>query len=738
MGIQGLHKALKPITKRKSLQAFAGRRAGIDGHAWLHRAGYACATELALGHETKTYVYFVMRMVTLLLKHQITPVVVFDGGSLPMKKEENARREVSRKEYEEQGRQLWEAGDEEGARDKFTRCIRIKHAMVRKCIAALKTQNVEYIVAPYEGDSQLAFLYSTGQVDFCITEDSDLMTFGVRHVLCKLKDESGDSINLDDLKTWKLQSFGKKKKNNKNNITKLIKNFRNHDDFIHMCVLSGCDYLKSLYGIGLKLAARKVKEWKQLSRLMNDLKKRKGYTKEYIVNFERAVLTFKHQRVYDPRTQSLVHLNDPDERMTKFIALAKEQTGIDESTLDFLGPWMDNATAHGIAMGFINPHSKEQLGPLPRSVWRNKEVTVMQPLPPRARAYPGTAPVVTHAGVFRRSNTSKPRKIQQQQRANYQTNMARVATMFQNSSQNQPSAKELSPPPNKNANNHDIDDLLDRYKNRMSPGMYEEEQTVIFEKSCMMDETRIEQDEIETDDENANPKKSDESFTQRTVVAAVLRPGTRKRKRSSGWNFNRNGGSARKEAAAGGGYGSRCEGGSNKKSRPNSNKKRNPFAAPEKNSNEMSFVATTSFAMATPATRRLSSASSPHYSPSPIKDEAFVDFSDLKPMHKEERVELLNSEHARKKELQRLRLLEQRETDRIDEIRERRLALEKQEMACQSIRAEEHHIKSLKNQAKEKRKKEIKELNKIKHRRSNIYKKKHQKTLNDMFKKKIQ
>ena len=34
---------------------------------------------------------------------------------------------------------------------------------------------VTYVVAPYEADSQLAFLARTGQVDAVISEDSDLI-----------------------------------------------------------------------------------------------------------------------------------------------------------------------------------------------------------------------------------------------------------------------------------------------------------------------------------------------------------------------------------------------------------------------------------------------------------------------------------------------------------------------------------------------------------------------------------
>lgn len=39
------------------------------------------------------------------------------------------------------------------------------------------------IVAPYEADAQLAYLVKEGLADFVITEDSDLLAFGVSQVL---------------------------------------------------------------------------------------------------------------------------------------------------------------------------------------------------------------------------------------------------------------------------------------------------------------------------------------------------------------------------------------------------------------------------------------------------------------------------------------------------------------------------------------------------------------------------
>lgn len=45
----------------------------------------------------------------------------------------------------------------------------------------------------------------------------------------------------------------------------------------------------------------------------------------YEESFKKAILTFKHQRVYDPISDDIVHLSEP--------------VGIADEDLDFLGPY---------------------------------------------------------------------------------------------------------------------------------------------------------------------------------------------------------------------------------------------------------------------------------------------------------------------------------------------------------------------------------------------------------------
>ena len=50
---------------------------------------------------------------------------------------------------------------------------------------ALKKADVEFIVAPFEADAQMAYLAINGLVHAVITEDSDLLPYGCPRVSCR-------------------------------------------------------------------------------------------------------------------------------------------------------------------------------------------------------------------------------------------------------------------------------------------------------------------------------------------------------------------------------------------------------------------------------------------------------------------------------------------------------------------------------------------------------------------------
>ncbi|EIN09047.1 hypothetical protein PUNSTDRAFT_134221 [Punctularia strigosozonata HHB-11173 SS5] len=172
--------------------------------------------------------------------------------------------------------------------------------MAYQLIKALKAENVPYVVAPYEADAQLAYLERTGAVSAILTEDSDLLVFGCRHVLSKLDHVSATVSAVSRPDFGSLSS---------SDITLLG---WSDVQLRAMAILSGCDYLPSIPGVGLKTAWSLLRKHKNVENAVRALRLegKKPVPDGYLDAFRLAEKVFLHQRVYDPAQARLVHLND--------------------------------------------------------------------------------------------------------------------------------------------------------------------------------------------------------------------------------------------------------------------------------------------------------------------------------------------------------------------------------------------------------------------------------------------
>lgn len=84
---------------------------------------------------------------------------------------------------------LHKSGKKKEAQKQFQACVDVTPEMAFAVINALEAAGVDYVVAPYEADAQLAYLEKIGVVDGIVTEDSDLLVFGCKRVcICLLSD----------------------------------------------------------------------------------------------------------------------------------------------------------------------------------------------------------------------------------------------------------------------------------------------------------------------------------------------------------------------------------------------------------------------------------------------------------------------------------------------------------------------------------------------------------------------
>ena len=245
-------------------------------------------------------------------------------------------------------------------------------AVVRhKLIAAFREHNIDFIVSPYEADSQLAYLATTSideddprsgkLIDLVISSDSDCIPLGIPKVLKNLdpKTNHGDLYLRSDIpampKEYSFVGF-------------------TEGSIACACILSGCDYLKNIPGTGIIGAYAVVKEsfdpWVSaedrtkatppLEALLKNLCKKhmKAFSCDerelYWNKFLRSLVMFRHPVVYDPTAQEHIIADKYDPELLCYEPY-NEMVEDDYIVQSICGEILPKAVARGIHFGWINP-----------------------------------------------------------------------------------------------------------------------------------------------------------------------------------------------------------------------------------------------------------------------------------------------------------------------------------------------------------------------------------------------
>ncbi|XP_011501900.1 PREDICTED: exonuclease 1 [Ceratosolen solmsi marchali] len=341
MGITGLIPFLEKSSRKTNVSEFSGMTVAIDTYCWLHKGSFSCADKIIMGQVTDLYVKYCMKFVHMLLSHNIKPILVFDGRHLPAKSETEIKRKHLRDANRKRAVDLIKMGKTYEGKNLLRRSLNVSHEMALEVIKACQACNVDCIVAPYEADAQLAYLNISGIADVVVTEDSDLTLFGCKKILFKM-DLYGYGILVEQDRLH--LAMGMKEPN------------FHIDKFRYMCILSGCDYLASLPGIGLGKAYKFVIKnndndiYNALLRMPSSLNmKSLVMTDEYREGFMRALVTFKHQLVFCPLRRKQVRLCDPTANVT-------------EEQLQHAGTELENEyLAFELALGNCDPFTCEKM-----------------------------------------------------------------------------------------------------------------------------------------------------------------------------------------------------------------------------------------------------------------------------------------------------------------------------------------------------------------------------------------
>lgn len=276
-----------------------------------------------------------MNRVRMLIHFGVIPYIVFDGDYLPSKSSTEVERALRREESKKLGLELHRLGKLSQAHLELQKAVDVTPEMAGQFIEELKKLGVQYLVAPYEADAQLAYLERKDIIQGVLSEDSDLLVFGVKCLLTKL-DQYGDCVEF-----------------NRNDFTacKDVSLIGWSDaEFRLMAILSGCDYLPNIKQIGLKTAYRLVRKHRTIEKVLQMLAFNNQYQipRGYLESFRKANLTFLHQRVFCPVMNDIV----------MFTSLGDEPEPED---FTFIGGSMDQDLAVGVSRGELHPTTKKPM-----------------------------------------------------------------------------------------------------------------------------------------------------------------------------------------------------------------------------------------------------------------------------------------------------------------------------------------------------------------------------------------
>ncbi|OMO71487.1 XPG/Rad2 endonuclease [Corchorus olitorius] len=266
MGIKGLTKLLADnapkVMKEQKFESYFGRKIAIDASMSIYqflivvgRSGTEMLTNEA--GEVTSHLQGMFNRTIRLLEAGIKPVYVFDGQPPDLKKQELAKRYSKRVDATEDLQQAMEAGNKEDIEKFSKRTVKVTKQHNEDCKRLLRLMGVPVIEAPSEAEAQCAALCKSDKVYAVASEDMDSLTFGAPRFLRHLMDPSSRKVPVMEFEVAKVLE--------ELNLTM--------DQFIDLCILSGCDYCESIRGIGGQTALKLIRQHGSIEEILQNINK---------------------------------------------------------------------------------------------------------------------------------------------------------------------------------------------------------------------------------------------------------------------------------------------------------------------------------------------------------------------------------------------------------------------------------------------------------------------------------
>ena len=247
MGIKNFYKFLQKYSPesfiKRKIGDYSGKTLGVDANLILYtflKKNINYLLKINNGNindnidSYEMFYYHLMEMVLCSYKNNIKLLMVFDGKTPDIKKgtvfDRKIEREKAKNELKEMNEIIDEdisLDDEKKKKDLLIKTVHLNSKLIKSVKEILGYCGIPCIDAPYEADTQLAYLSKNNYIDGIISNDFDNLTFGGKKIILDFFGYKNDYfkpvIELD--------------------LENILKNLQiNYDTFVELCILMGSDY----------------------------------------------------------------------------------------------------------------------------------------------------------------------------------------------------------------------------------------------------------------------------------------------------------------------------------------------------------------------------------------------------------------------------------------------------------------------------------------------------------------
>ncbi|CAJ1977905.1 unnamed protein product [Sphenostylis stenocarpa] len=287
--------------KENKFESYFGRKIAIDASMSIYqflivvgRSGTEMLTNEA--GEVTSHLQGMFSRTIRLLEAGIKPLYIFDGKPPDLKRQELAKRYSKRADATEDLSEALETGNIEDIEKYSKRTVKVTKQHNEDCKKLLRLMGVPVVEAPSEAEAQCAALCKAGKVYAVASEDMDSLTFGAPKFLRHLMDPSSKKIPVMEFEVAKILE--------ELNLTM--------DQFIDLCILSGCDYCESIRGIGGLTALKLIRQHGSIENMLENINKERYHIPDNWP-YQEARRLFKEPLVLTDEKELDIKWSAPDE-----------------------------------------------------------------------------------------------------------------------------------------------------------------------------------------------------------------------------------------------------------------------------------------------------------------------------------------------------------------------------------------------------------------------------------------